>query len=84
MHIILYIAAFWYVLVATLLFKTWLTYMDIDQEMTFNQQILSWFMLLLTSTFWVVFLPLTYLELLRKQSTVEAKNTETMKFNLRN
>jgi hypothetical protein len=84
MHIILYVAAFWYVLVATLLFKTWLTYMDIDQEMTFNQQILSWFMLLLTSTFWVVFLPLTYLELLRKQSTVEAKNTETMKFNLRN
>lgn len=84
MHILLYIAAFWYVLIATLLFKTWLAYMDIDQEMTFNQQILSWFMLLLTSTFWVFFLPLIYLELLKKQSVAEAKTTEAMKFNLRN
>jgi hypothetical protein len=63
----------WYVFVAGLLFRTWLGYADRDITMTQNQQILSWFMLLISTAFWGITLPLTYLELLKKRSPISEK-----------
>jgi hypothetical protein len=61
----------WYVFVAGLLFRTWLRQAEQDKLMTPNQQIASWVLLLLATTFWGITLPLTYLELLKKRSPAQ-------------
>jgi hypothetical protein len=61
----------WYIFVAGLLFRTWLAQAEQDTLMTPNQQIASWFILLLATTGWGITLPLTYMELLKKRSQLQ-------------
>jgi hypothetical protein len=68
----------WYVFVAGLLFRTWLSYADQDATMTPTQQFASWLLLLIATTFWGVTLPLSYLELLKKRSASSEKSMATL------
>jgi hypothetical protein len=73
MHLAVFLLVSWYILVAGLLLRTWLSYADQDATMTPNQKIASWIMLLIATAFWGVTLPISYLELLKKRSTVSEK-----------
>lgn len=69
MVFLLYLFAGWYVLVALMLFRTWLKYVERDRAvMTPGEQWLSGLIMFLSTSLWVFTLPLTYMELLRKQS----------------
>jgi hypothetical protein len=70
-----YLFAGWYVIVAGLLFRTWLDYADRDTAMTPNQQRLSWVILFVATSLWVLTLPLAYRELLKKRSARSAEKT---------
>jgi hypothetical protein len=63
-----YLFASWYAIVAGLLFRTWLEHADRDTTMTPNQQRLSWVVLFVATSLWVLTLPLAYRELLKKRS----------------
>jgi hypothetical protein len=62
-----YLFLTWYAIVAGLLFRTWLDYADRDDAMTPNQQRLSWVILFVATSLWVLTLPLAYRELLKNR-----------------
>jgi hypothetical protein len=70
----------WYVFVAGLLFRTWLAQAEQDTSMTPNQQIASWVILLLATSFWGITLPLTYMELLKKRSPAQTPSVTDKSF----
>jgi hypothetical protein len=51
MHLAVFLLVSWYILVAGLLLRTWLSYADQDATMTPNQKIASWIMLLIATAF---------------------------------
>ncbi|MBE9031583.1 hypothetical protein IQ266_17765 [filamentous cyanobacterium LEGE 11480] len=68
MVFLLYGLAAWYILIAGMLFRTWLSYIERDRrQMSASQRWLSGAMLLVSTSLWIFSLPLTYLELLKKQ-----------------
>jgi hypothetical protein len=70
-----YLLASWYVIVAGLLFRTWLDYADRDTGMTPNQQRVSWVILFVATSLWLLTLPLAYRELLKKRSARPAEKS---------
>jgi hypothetical protein len=87
MVLLLYGLAAWYCVVAVRLFWTWRRYWQRDRAiMTPTERRLSGFMLLISSTGWIVALPLTYLALLQRQAQAAREQSLeeliTQEFNL--
>lgn len=69
MVILFYLLAAWYVLIAGLLFRAWLRYIERDlYSLSPRERWLSGFMVFIATSLWPFTVPLAYMELLKKQS----------------
>jgi putative copper export protein len=79
MMILLYLGVAWYLAIAATLFRTWLGHIDRDDTMTPSQRWMSWILLAVSTILWFFSLPMTYLELLKKQTATTHQPNERLK-----